>query len=136
MLRSWAVPKGPSADPRDKRLAIEVEDHPRAWGEFEGRIASGYGKGAVIVWDRGTYENLSERDGEPVPMADALEQGHALFRLHGEKLTGGYSLRRIEAGEKPRWLLIKMRDEAADPGADPVARLPRSVVSGRTIDEV
>lgn len=136
VLRSWAVPKGPSADPRDKRLAVEVEDHPRGWGRFEGRISSGYGKGAVIVWDRGTYENVTERDGEPVPMAQALEEGHAVFELHGEKLRGGYALRRWKQGTKANWLLIKIRDSEAEPGRDIVAELPRSVISGRTIDEI
>jgi DNA ligase D-like protein (predicted 3'-phosphoesterase) len=136
VLRSWAVPKGPSTDPADKRLAVEVEDHSRSWGDFEGRIGRGYGKGAVIVWDRGTYENVTERDGEPVPIAQALDEGHAVVRLDGEKVRGGYALRRVGGGAKPRWLLIKTRDDAADRERDLVAELPRSVVSGRTVDEL
>jgi DNA ligase D-like protein (predicted 3'-phosphoesterase) len=130
VLRSWAVPKGPSMDPADKRLAVEVEDHSIQWGEFEGRIDSGYGKGAVIVWDRGTYESLND-----VPMADALERGKASFRLHGDKLQGGFTLLRTDAGAKPKWLLVKRRDDEAD-GEGPVATQPESVVTGRTIDEV
>ena len=128
VMRSWAVPKGPSTDPRDKRLAMEVEDHPRSWNEFEGVISSGYGKGTVIVWDRGTYRNLND-----VPMGDALERGHASFWLEGRKLRGGWSLRRTHVGGKPKWLLIKKRDEEADPARE---LPPESVVSGRTIEEL
>jgi DNA ligase D-like protein (predicted 3'-phosphoesterase) len=130
VLRSWAVPKGPSMNPADKRLAVEVEDHSIAWGAFEGRIGPGYGAGAVIVWDRGTYENLND-----VPMADALEQGKASFRLDGEKLHGGFTLVRTSRGAKPQWLLIKKRDDEAD-GEGPVGSRPESVVSGRTLDDL
>jgi DNA ligase D-like protein (predicted 3'-phosphoesterase) len=127
-FRSWAVPKGPSLDPREKRLAMEVDDHSLSWGDFEGVIPEGsYGAGPVIVWDRGTYENLRDE-----PMQDALAAGHASFRLDGEKLHGGWSLRRIEGR---RWLLVKKRDDEAD-GGDPVAERPESVVSGRTIEEL
>jgi DNA ligase D-like protein (predicted 3'-phosphoesterase) len=127
-FRSWAVPKGPSMDPRDKRLAMAVDDHVLSWGDFEGVIPAGeYGAGRVIVWDRGSYENLRDE-----PMEDALAAGHASFRLEGEKLRGGWSLRRIEGR---RWLLVKRRDEEAD-GPDPVAERPESVVSGRTIQEL
>lgn len=137
VLRSWAVPKGPSADPAEKRLAVEVEDHSTGWGDFEGRIRSGYGAGRVIVWDRGTYTNLTEDDdGEPVAMGTALARGHARFRLEGEKLRGAYVLQRWKDGAKPKWLLIKARDEEADPDRDLVADHPRSVVSGRTIDDL
>ena len=137
VLRSWAVPKGPSTDPRDKRLAMEVEDHPLSWGSFEGVIPRGsYGAGAVIVWDAGTYENVSERDGERIAMDDALRAGHASFRLDGHKLRGGWTLRRIRGGEKPQWLLIKRRDADDDARRRPVSTQPESVVSGRTIEEV
>src|SRR5688500_15743669 len=88
VLRSWALPKGPSTDPRDKRLAIEVEDHSLGYGGYEGKIRAGYGKGAVILWDRGTYEPLTEG------FAAALDGGHASFWLEGEKLRGGWSLTR------------------------------------------
>jgi DNA ligase D-like protein (predicted 3'-phosphoesterase) len=132
VLKSWAVPKGPSTDPRDKRLAMEVEDHALDYADFEGVIGEGsYGAGAVIVWDAGTYENLSEE-----PMAEALERGSARVWLHGEKLSGGYTLRRTSGGEKPKWLLMKRRDEEADARRNPVSTEPRSVLSGRTIEEV
>ena len=130
VLRSWAVPKGPSTDPRDKRLAMEVEDHPLAWGEFEGVIESGYGAGRVIVWDRGTYRPLSE------DFARALDDGHASFWLEGQKLRGGWSLRRIRDGRKPQWLLVKRRDEAADARRRPTSTQPESVVSGRRIEDL
>jgi DNA ligase D-like protein (predicted 3'-phosphoesterase) len=136
VLRSWAVPKGPSSDPAQRRLAVEVEDHSRSWGGFEGRIGGGYGKGAVIVWDRGTYENVTERDGEPVAMAEALDAGHAVVDLAGEKVRGAYLLQRTGGGAKPRWLFVKLRDENAYSDRDLVRDLPRSVVSGRTIDEI
>src|SRR5688500_16525233 len=131
VLKSWAVPKGPSTDPRDRRLAMQVEDHGLDYADFEGVIGPGYGAGAVIVWDTGTYKNLSEE-----PMADALRQGTARVWLHGEKLRGGYTLRRTSGGAKPKWLLIKRRDEEADARRNPVSSEPRSVLSGRTIEEV
>jgi DNA ligase D-like protein (predicted 3'-phosphoesterase) len=131
VMRSWAVPKGPSTDPRDKRLAMEVDDHPMSWNEFEGRIESGYGKGAVIIWDRGSYRPLTEGD-----FGKALDDGHASFWLEGEKLRGGWSLRRIRGGKKPQWLLVKRRDEEADARRRPTSTQPESVVSGRRIEEL
>jgi DNA ligase D-like protein (predicted 3'-phosphoesterase) len=100
VLRSWAVPKGPSTNPRDKRLAMAVEDHSLGYARFEGVIESGYGAGTVIVWDIGTYENLTERDGRTVPMSRALKDGHAVFELHGEKLRGGYALTRVSGAAR------------------------------------
>jgi DNA ligase D-like protein (predicted 3'-phosphoesterase) len=131
VLRSWAIPKGPSLDPAVKRLAVEVDDHSRSWGRFEGRIGGGYGKGAVIVWDRGTYEHAGEGT-----MADALEAGHAKFRLAGEKLRGGFVLQRTRDGAKPQWLLLKLDDADARRGGDLTATAPQSVVSGRSIEEL
>jgi DNA ligase D-like protein (predicted 3'-phosphoesterase) len=131
VLRSWAVPKGPSTDPRDKRLAMEVEDHPLSWGKFEGVIGAGYGAGRVIVWDRGTYRPLSDGD-----FGEALDAGHASFWLEGEKLRGGWSLRRIRSGRKPQWLLVKRRDEAADARRRPTSTQPESVVTGRRIEDL
>ena len=127
VMRSWAVPKGPSMDPGVKRLAVEVEDHEVAHNEFEGRTDGG----GVIVWDRGSYEQ-----GGRVPWPGALERGHAVFVLHGEKLRGGFGLQRTRGGEKPQWLLIKRRDEYALPGSDVVAEHPESVKSGRPLDEL
>ncbi len=126
-MRSWAVPKGPSMDPAVKRLAVEVEDHEISHDDFEGAT----GKGGVIVWDRGHYEQ-----GGRVPWPQALERGHAVFVLHGEKLRGGFALQRTRPGAKPQWLLIKRRDEQARPGSDVVAESPESVVSSRTLEEL
>ena len=133
VLASWAVPKGPSTDPREKRLAMEVEDHPLGYGDFEGVIGEGsYGAGAVIVWDTGAYENLRSDES----MAEGLERGHVSVWLHGRKLRGGYSLRRTSAGRKPKWLLVKRRDEEADAKRNPVSTQPESVLSGRSIETV
>jgi DNA ligase D-like protein (predicted 3'-phosphoesterase) len=106
VMRSWAVPKEPSMDPAVKRLAIEVADHSLAHNDFEGELDDGW----VKIWDRGTYEQ-----GGRVPWPQALDRGHAVFVLHGEKLQGGFALQRTRRGEKPQWLLIKRRDEFAKP---------------------
>lgn len=135
VMRSWAVPKGPSTDPRDRRLAMEVEDHPMSWNSFEGVIASGYGAGRVIVWDRGSYRPLGDGDGD-LDFGEALEAGHASFWLEGEKLRGGWSLRRIRSGRKPQWLLVKRRDEEADARRRPTSTQPESVVSGRRLEDL
>ena len=127
VMRSWAVPKGPSLDPASKRFAIEVGDHDLSHNDFEGRT----GGGGVIVWDRGTYEQ-----GGRVPWPEAIARGHAVFVLHGEKLAGGFALQRTRGGAKPQWLLVKRRDDSARPGSDIVAERPASVVSGRTLDEL
>lgn len=135
-LKSWAVPKGPSTDPREKRLAIATEDHPLDYAGFEGVIPEGeYGGGTVLIWDRGTYENITEKDGGVRPMARALAEGHVLVRLHGEKIGGGYALQRID-DDKDQWLLIKMDDDAADARRNPVSTQPDSVATGRGLDEI
>ena len=126
-MRSWAVPKGPSMDPAVKRLAVQVGDHALSHNDFEGSTDGG----AVIVWDRGSYEQ-----GGRVPWPEALERGHAVFVLHGEKLRGGFALQRTRSGEKPQWLLIKRRDDQAEAGSDVVAEQPRSVLSGRELDDL
>ena len=137
VLRSWAVPKGPSTNPRDKRLAMAVEDHSLGYARFEGVIEEGsYGAGPVTVWDIGWYENLTERDGRRVPIKRALADGHALIELHGEKLSGGYALTRVSDDRRERWLLVKTRDDAADARRNPVSTQPESVLSGRTIEQV
>jgi DNA ligase D-like protein (predicted 3'-phosphoesterase) len=127
-MRSWALPKGPSMDPAVKRLAVQVEDHGLDHNDFEGPTGSG---GGVIVWDRGVYEQ-----GGRVPWPQALERGHAVFVLHGVKLSGGFALQRTGGGEKPQWLLVKRRDERAQPGSDVVASSPLSVLSERSLDQV
>jgi DNA ligase D-like protein (predicted 3'-phosphoesterase) len=131
VLKSWAVPKGPSTDPRAKRLAVEVEDHPLGYADFEGVLGAGYGAGAVIVWDTGTYRNLTEE-----PVEAALDKGHLTIWLEGEKLRGGWTLQRTGGGAKPQWLLLKRRDEGADARRDPVSTRPESVLSGRTIEDL
>lgn len=131
VLKSWAVPRGPSTNPAEKRLAVEVEDHPLAWGDFEGVIEDGYGAGTVIVWDRGTWRPLTEGD-----TAEALRRGHLSFWLEGQKLRGGFTLQRTRGGDKPQWLLIKRRDDGADARRNPVSTQPESVVSGRTLEDV
>jgi DNA ligase D-like protein (predicted 3'-phosphoesterase) len=132
VLKSWAVPKGPSTDPREKRLAMPTEDHPLAYADFEGVIPEGeYGAGTVIVWDRGSYRDLGEE-----PVERALERGHATVWLEGEKLRGGYALTRIGKGKRERWLLVKMDDEGADRRRNPVSSQPESVLSGKTIEQV
>lgn len=137
VLKSWAVPRGPSTDPREKRLAIPTEDHPLAYADFEGVIPGDqYGGGTVLVWDRGSYDNITEKDGKTQPLDEALAQGHALVWLHGEKLSGGYALQRIGKGKDARWLLVKMDDEEADARRNPVSTEPDSVLSGRDLDEI
>ena len=121
-LRSWAVPKGPSLDPKVRRLAVPVEDHSLKAGEFEGRHAGATrGSGAVIIWDEGTVEIRTD------------EPDHLSFVLHGRKLTGRFGL--TKTGEDS-WILVKGNDEHAVPGSDIVAERPASVRSGRTLEEV
>jgi DNA ligase D-like protein (predicted 3'-phosphoesterase) len=127
VMRSWAVPKGPSMDPTVKRFAVEVEDHSIEHNEFEGAA----GKGGVIIWDRGVYEQ-----GGRVPWPEALERGHAVFVLHGEKLRGGFALQRTRDGDKPQWLMIKRSDDQAARGSDIVAERPESVKSGLTLADL
>ena len=137
VLKSWAVPKGPSTNPKDKRLAMPVEDHPLDYADFEGVIPEGqYGAGPVIVWDTGTYRSLTEQHGKTVPVERAVQDGHVAVWLEGRKLRGGYALTRIGKGKRERWLLVKMDDEQADARHKPVKSQPESVVSGRTIEDV
>ena len=139
VMKSWAVPKGPSLDPAVRRLAIQVADHPVSYNAFEGTIAAGqYGGGTVMLWDRGTY---TAADGSA---DDGLRRGYAEGRLDvelaGERLRGGWTLvrtagRRASGGAR-QWLLMKRRDEHAVPGSDVVASHPTSVATGRTMDEI
>jgi bifunctional non-homologous end joining protein LigD len=147
VLKSWAVPKGPSLDPADKRLAMQVEDHPVSYFDFEGRIPAGnYGAGAVIVWDVGTWEPLS-----PIPVKgkfvpgtaaearEMLQKGDFKFRLHGKRLNGDFALIHIK-GRRPgskgtEWLLIKKKDDYAVEGYD-IEAYDTSVLSGKTIAQI
>ena len=140
VLASWAVPKGPSTNPADKRLAMRTEDHPMDYLEFEGVIPKGeYGAGPVIVWDRGVFENISEdRQGREMDLSEAIEKGDVKVFLLGEKIKGAYALVRTRTDERGReqWLLIKKRGEGADRRRRPTSSQPESVLSGRTIEQV
>lgn len=135
VLKSWAVPKGPSYDPSVKRLAMMTEDHPYDYAKFEGVIPEGnYGAGNVIIWDEGTWSFIEPGD-DP---AKALAAGKLTFALHGKKLRGEWALVHIARGRSSKgneWLLLKHRDEYANGEIDITAMAPRSVVSNRTIDE-
>ena len=138
VLASWAVPKGPSMNPAEKHLAIRTEDHPLEYAEFEGVIPEGqYGAGTVMVWDKGTYDPKSN-----VPPDQKLAQGKIDVELHGFKLRGGFTLVRTgkpsaDSSGKERWLLIKHRDEYADPSWDVESpHLDRSVLTGRSLEEI
>jgi DNA ligase D-like protein (predicted 3'-phosphoesterase) len=139
VLASWAVPKGPSLDPRDKRLAMRTEDHPLEYLEWEGVIPKGeYGAGPMIVWDRGVFQNISEtRRGEPMELAEAIEKGDVKIFMLGEKIKGAYALVRTgPAGDREKWLLIKKRDDGADARRKPTSSQPESVLSGKTIEQL
>ncbi len=137
VLLSWSVPKGPSLAPTERRLAVRTEDHPIDYADFEGVIPKGqYGGGAVVVWDRGTWQP-EDRDGRPVDTRAALEKGRLTFELFGEKLRGRWHLVRTRPqGKQEAWLLFKGRDDAANDTLDITTAEPASVVSGKTIEEV
>lgn len=133
VLKSWAIPKGPSTDPGQKRLAVPTEDHPLDYINFEGIIPEGnYGAGTVIVWDTGTYRNLKEK----IPMDKAVEEGHVDIWLEGEKLKGGYALIQTGKGNRKFWLFFKKKDEKANSESNILIDRPESVLSGRTIDDL
>jgi DNA ligase D-like protein (predicted 3'-phosphoesterase) len=138
-LASWAIPKGPSLDPRDKRLAMRTEDHPLEYLEWEGVIPEGsYGAGPMIVWDRGVFQNISEtRQGKPMELDVAIRKGDVKLFMLGEKIKGAYALVRTgPPSDREKWLLIKKRDEGADARRRPTSSQPESVISGRTIEQV
>ena len=139
VMKSWAVPKGPSIDPGVKRLAMQVEDHPIEYNEFEGTIPRGeYGGGTVMLWDRGTYRYGGD-DPDPIEgLRRGLAKGDFKFILEGKRLRGSWVLVRTRRGDprKPQWLLIKHRDDEAHEGADIVAEETTSVATGRTMDEI
>jgi bifunctional non-homologous end joining protein LigD len=134
VLKSWAVTKGPSIDPTQKRLAVMTEDHPLEYGKFEGVIPKGeYGGGPVMIWDRGTWEPIGDPD-------EGLAKGDFKFRLHGDRLNGDFVLVRMKPRKEDRgkqnWLLIKKRDAYAGDGAEPTLDYDTSVKSGRTMDQI
>jgi bifunctional non-homologous end joining protein LigD len=139
VLKSWAVPKGPSRDPHDKRLAMMVEDHPYDYRTFEGTIPTGnYGAGTVMVWDEGTYEPLGstgDREKDDTLAQHGVDTGHLTFILHGSKLTGEFALVKMKDADDNAWLLIKA-DKDSGAGQTDVTAMDRSVVSGRSMDEI
>jgi bifunctional non-homologous end joining protein LigD len=141
VMKSWAVPKGPSLDPSVKRLAIQVEDHPIEYNDFEGSIPEGeYGGGTVMVWDRGTYTAAGDPDDPEVALREGYRKGDFKFVLRGKRLKGSWVLVRTrgwgDRGRQGQWLLIKHRDDEADPDTDLVAEHLTSAKSGRTMDEI
>ena len=135
VMKSWAVPKGPSMDPKVKRLAVPTEDHPMAYADFEGVIPEGhYGAGTVLVWDSGTFQNTK---GEDASFAENLKEGHATIQMSGSKLVGKFALIRTKrGGERPQWLFFKMKDEYALVGSDITSESPNSSKTGRSLSEV
>lgn len=138
-LKSWSVPKGPSTDPRVKRMAIPTEDHPMAYADFEGTIPQGqYGGGTVMVWDNGTIESVKkDEDGKVISLEESYEMGTVEVFLKGKKLQGGYNIFKMKSGNmKGNWLLIKQDDEYADARRNPVSTQTKSVKTGRNIKEI
>ena len=137
VMKSWAVPKGPSYDPKVRRLAMEVEDHPIEYNKFEGTIPEGeYGGGTVMLWDRGTYE--PEGGGGEAALREAYARGDLKIVVHGKRMFGGWVLvrmRRDTAG-RAQWLLIKHRDEFANPDVDVTSVVTTSVATGRTMEQI
>jgi bifunctional non-homologous end joining protein LigD len=134
VLKSWAVTKGPSLDPSQKRLAVRTEDHPLEYGGFEGVIPKGeYGAGPVMIWDRGTWEPIGDPD-------EGLKKGDLKFRLHGKRLKGDWVLVRMKkdrtGGKRENWLLIKKRDAYAGDGEEPTEEYDTSVKTGRTMKQI
>ena len=135
VMKSWAVPKGPSLDPAVRRLAMEVEDHPISYNDFEGTIPAGeYGGGTVMLWDRGTY--TAEDGGGAESLRRGYEQGDLKITFAGKRLRGSWVLVRMKRPGRPQWLLIKHRDDEADAGRDLTAEYTTSVVSRRSMDSI
>lgn len=137
VLVSWAVPKGPSLNPREKRLAIRTENHPLEYARFEGVIPKGeYGAGPVMIWDRGAYKNIKQKNGLLISMRTCLKNGQIEVFLYGKKLKGAFALIKTCNKESDQWLLIKMRDEHANARRNPVNTMNKSVKSGLTMDQI
>lgn len=135
VLKSWAMPKGPSTNPSHRKLAVPTEDHPIEYADFEGIIPEcEYGAGAVIVWDKGTYRNLKNN----ISLEEAYNEGKLEIFIDGKKLKGSYVLLRTDKKQDKdqRWLLIKMKDRYADASVNPIETEPESVISGRKIEDI
>ncbi len=133
VLKSWAVPKGPSLNPKDKRLAIETEDHPVDYANFEGIIPEGqYGAGTVMIWDKGIYQNTTEKDEKLLSAEKGYKHGHISFNLKGKKLKGGWSLNRFREN---KWLLIKQDDNKSNKKTNILNR-KKSVKSKKTLKQI
>ncbi|MGE0206304.1 MAG: DNA polymerase ligase N-terminal domain-containing protein [Candidatus Babeliales bacterium] len=136
ILVSWAVPKGPSMNPKEKRLAMRTDDHPMEYAKFEGMIPEGtYGAGTVMIWDYGTYKNIKKKNDKLVPMTTCLKNGQIEIFLYGKKLKGGYALHRFKPKEDA-WLLIKMNDEYASARRNPTNTENKSARTNRTMNEI
>jgi DNA ligase D-like protein (predicted 3'-phosphoesterase) len=139
VLKSWAIPKGPSTDPAVKHLAVPTEDHPLEYALFEGTIPEDeYGGGTVMIWDIGTFENIKQKNGKLKPLDQCYKDGHLEFFLHGKKLQGGYSLLRIKntLSKNENWLLIKKHDDFANIPNDPVRTKPNSALTDRSMESI
>lgn len=138
ILKSWVVPKGPSLNPKDKRLAILTEDHRLNFADYEGDIPAGkYGAGKIIVWDRGSYQNITTQNGKKISIQEAFENGEITFLLQGKKVKGCFSLILIKKQNEPKnWLLIKKDDQYSNSKFDPVIELPNSVISDKNLEEI
>ena len=136
VLKSWAVPKGPSNDPTQKRLAVPTEDHPMEYADFEGVIPEGeYGGGTVMVWDTGTYETIPDEEGEePLSPTESFNRGQMKIRLHGRKMKGDWVI--VNMKGKKEWLLIKKRDNHAGAKDSLTKNLPNSALTERTLEEI
>ncbi len=132
VLKSWAIPKGPSTDPSVKHLAIHTEDHPFEYKDFEGTIAQGnYGAGGVIIWDRGIYRNLKDQS-----LTQCIKKGTVAVWLDGEKLHGGFALIRTPLRGQDSWLFFKMKDKEADTDYTITEEEPNSVISGKSVQQI
>jgi len=138
VLKSWVIPKGPSLNPKNKRLAILTEDHNLDFSDFEGEIPAGqYGAGKMIIWDRGSYENITTENGKQISIEEAFENGEISISLQGKKLKGNFSLILMKKQNEPKnWLLIKQNDQYADTSFDPVVELPNSILSNKSVEEI
>ncbi|MCF8234247.1 MAG: 3'-phosphoesterase [Bacteroidales bacterium] len=139
VMKSWAIPKGPSTDPSEKRLATLTEDHPIEYADFEGTIPEDqYGGGTVIVWDGGTYRNIrADKEDDGMSMQESFEDGKVEVWLEGKKLKGGYVLIHTkQGGNEKNWLFKKMKDEEADARKKPVKSEPKSILSDKTVEEM